>query len=223
MSGVKSSPAGLGSRVAKRKDTSPMDRDEYLKQREALVAAYTSSLKEYDRLVTWASAGALGISISFLEKFGANADRRTAWILAAGWGLLAVSFALSLWSQYTSSRLHSWRRQELDHCQMPVVDRPHTWAIEAARLDTIGLRYGKTTRWMTFVSGIALVGGIVTIASFAFLNAPFKDAGSGNPENTAVLTEKKGLDYTPPPVPRPSSSTTTTPTPVPTQDTTQKP
>ncbi len=67
--------------------TTPLDHDEYLKQRESLVAAYTSSMNEYDRLVTWASAGALGVSISFLEKFGASADRSTAWVLALGWFL----------------------------------------------------------------------------------------------------------------------------------------
>jgi hypothetical protein len=196
---------------------------EYLKQRESLVAAYTSSINEYDRLVTWASAGALGLSISFLEKFGTNADPTTAWMLGLGWGSLSAAFALSLWSQYTSSRLHSWKCRELDHCQLSVAVRLPNWADEAARLDKRGRLYGKATRWMTFVSGLALVGGIVTIASFAFLNAPFKDAGSGvSQATTTVATDKKGLDYTPPPVPRPTTTTTTTvPAPSPTTD--QKP
>jgi hypothetical protein len=213
--------------VAKSKDTTPLDHDEYLKQRESLVAAYTSSIKEYDRLVTWASAGALGLSISFLEKFGTNADRGTAWMLATGWGLLSASFALSLWSQYTSSRLHSWRRQELDHCQIPIADRQDTWVPEAAHLDTTGHRYGGATRWMTFVSGVALVGGIVTIVSFAFLNAPFKDTGSSGSNKAVTVPEKRGQDYTPAPLPRLSTTPTTTPsptpTPTPTQGTTPKP
>lgn len=140
MSEAKRSPEQLVASATPTR-TTPLDHDEYLKQRESLVSAYTSSIKEYDRLVTWASAGALGLSISFLEKFGTNADRKTAWVLASGWILLSASFALSLWSQYTSSRLHSWRRQELDHCQIAIADRPETWAADAVRLDTIGHRY----------------------------------------------------------------------------------
>jgi hypothetical protein len=202
----------------------PLDHDEYLKQRESIVDAYTSSMKEYDRLVTWASAGALGLSISFLEKFGTNANPATSWMLATGWGLLSAAFALSLWSQYTSSRLHSWKRRELDHHQTGVTDRPEAWATEAARLHIIGRRYGKATRWMTFISGIALVGGIVTIATFAFFNAPFTNIGSDNSRKTTVVPEKRGLEYTPPPVPRPpSTTTTTTQTPAPPQGSTQKP
>ena len=190
----------------------PLAREDYLKHRDATIAAYTSSITEYDRLVTWASAGALGVSISFLEKFGTNADRRTAWMLATAWGLLAASFGLSLWSQYTSSRLHSWRRQELDHCQTPIEERKHEWQSRAARLEKSSRRYGKATRWMTFLSGIALVGGIVSIAAFAFLNAPFRDPATGVSVGTTIEPEKRGLDYTPPPVP-PTSTTTSAPAP----------
>ena len=217
-----SAPVAGEALVAAVETKVPLSHDEYLKQRESIVAAYISSINEYDRLVTWASAGALGLSISFLEKFGTNADRSTAWILAAGWGLLSGAFAFSLWSQYFSSRLHSWKRRELDHCQLPLNERSESWTGKAARLQIIGRLYGIGTRWLTFISGVALVGGIVTIASFAFLNAPFKDAGSGVSQATTGPTDKKGLDYTPPPVPRPTTATTTTvPAPSPTTD--QKP
>lgn len=152
----------------------PLPDDEYRSQRERLVQAYGESIKEYDRLVTWASAGGLGLSITFIEKFGKDADRGTAWMLAAGWIALCVAFAASLWSQYFSSRIHSWRTRELDHCQEPPVDEVPTWAAEAARLHRIASRYGKLTKWSTAASGLLLVGGIAFLAWFAFANAPFK-------------------------------------------------
>ena len=135
----------------------PLDHDEYQKYRQSTSAAYTASMNEYDRLVTWASAGALAVSMSFLEKFGNKADPRTAWLLGLSWSLLAGSFAMSLWSQYFSSRAHSWALRKLDHQQIAAAERKPDWAAQAKRLEGIGHRYGKATRWLTFLSGIALV------------------------------------------------------------------
>lgn len=196
----------------------PLEEAAYLRQLEHLRVAYTDSIKEYDRLVTWASAGALGLSITFLEKFGTNASGETAWMLATGWAFLCAAFASSLWSQYASSRIHSWRRQELDHLQVSLTLRQHGWAAKAVQLARKADWYGSVTRRLTLTSGILLVGGIMSIASFAFLNAPFKTAAvskntsiTPHISSTPVVTEKKGLDYIPEPVPRPAS----TPTPPP--------
>ena len=188
--------------------TEPLDRDDYLKHRDALALSYRESIREYDRLVTWASAGALGLSITFLEKFGQDADSRTAWLLGVGWILLGTAFATSLWSQYFSSRIHSWRRRELEHCQLATADRQKTWATEAARLNRIVGRYGTATWWLTFISGVLLIGGIMSVATFAFLNAPFKSA---EVPRTAVVPaiEKKGLEDLPEPVRKPQSTVST--------------
>jgi hypothetical protein len=197
--------------------TDPLAHDDYLKQREALRVSYTESIREYDRLVTWASAGALGLSVTFLEKFGQDADVRTAWWLGVGWASLLAAFATSLWSQYASSRIHSWRRNELDHLQLEPAKRLTTWQTEAVRLHRVASRYGFATKWLTFISGVLLVGGIMFVATFAFLNAPFKPAEnttSDAPRTVAVpVTEKKGLEYIPEPVPRPQSTPPTGPPP----------
>jgi len=192
--------------------TEPLARDDYLKQRDALAVYYRESIQEYDRLVTWASAGALGLSITFLEKFGQGADSRTKWLLAAGWTLLCLAFATSLWSQYASSRIHSCRRKELDHLQLAVADRKEMWAEEAVRLERTAKRYGVVTRRLTFTSGMLLVGGIMLVATFAFLNAPFKPAGvipdkpATAPRTTELtIPEKRGTEYLPEPVLRPQS------------------
>ena len=141
------------------------------------------------------------MSITFLDKFAANGDRGSAWLMGTGWGLLLAAFGLSLASQYASSRLHSWKRRHLDHCQTPFSDRQKDWTSQAKRLDRKGRWYGKATRWTTFLSGVALLGGCVFITVFAYHNAFKHPAASGHAQT--VATEKKGLDYTPPPVPRP--------------------
>jgi hypothetical protein len=87
--------------------------------------ADTDSMKEYDRLVTWTSGGALLASITFLEKIAPGPTQSTAWLPTTGWALLPARRALlmSLTSQYASSRVHSWRMRELDHLQTGEEDR----------------------------------------------------------------------------------------------------
>lgn len=194
------------------KRTTPLDHDEYSKYRDHMVLFYKESMQEYDRLVTWASAGALGLSITFLEKFGQGADSRTKWLLGSGWLLLGASFATSLWAQYFSSRIHSSAMTELDHLQLAPTARSNTWAARAVRLDRTVRRYSAAVKWLTFISGVLLVGGIMSVATFAFLNAPFKPAGV-IPDKPAVaprttemtIPEKRGTEYLPEPVRRPQS------------------
>ena len=49
-------------------DTLPRDNDESYRIRHVRAAAYAASMNEYNRLVTWISGGALGLSITFVEK-----------------------------------------------------------------------------------------------------------------------------------------------------------
>jgi hypothetical protein len=195
--------------------TEPLEHDEYLKRRDALRRDYTESMREYDRLVTWASGGALALSITFLDKFGQNADPATKWWLGAGWIFLGLAFAASLWSQYFSSRVHSWRSNELDHLQKAPDDRDwEPWSTTALHLDRVSTRYGLATKYLTFISGVLLLGGIMSVAVFAFRNAPFKSANTPGQTSVPVpVTDKKGLEYHPEPVPRPQPAPPKTPPP----------
>lgn len=151
----------------------PLDHDEYLRRLERLDRAYTESIREYDRLVTWASGGALLVSVTFLEKLAPTPRPDTAWLLNASWLLLAAALLLSLASQYASSRVHSWRMKELNHLQQPVEQRANGWTAEVGRIDRGARLWGKATKWSTFASGIVLVIGLVVLSRFAFLNTSF--------------------------------------------------
>jgi len=130
-------------------------------------------MREYDRLVTWASGGALLASITFVEKLAPQPRPETAYLLGVSWALLATALLLSLTSQYASSRVHSWRMNELDHLQAGVDERTDSWVLEAGRLLRGAKVWGKTTKWSTFLSGVALVAGMVVLSIFAFENTPF--------------------------------------------------
>lgn len=150
-----------------------LDHDEYLRRLDRLDRAYTDSIKEYDRLVTWASGGALLISVTFLEKLAPRPRPDTASLLNGSWLLLAGALLLSLASQYASSRVHSWRMNELNHLQQPAEQRADDWRREADRLNRAASLWGRATKWSTFLSGIVLVIGLIVLSRFAFLNTSF--------------------------------------------------
>jgi hypothetical protein len=150
-----------------------LSHDEYLARRDRLDRAYTDSMKEYDRLVTWASGGALLASITFLEKIAPRPIQSTAWLLGTGWTLLVASFLMSLTSQYASSRVHSWRMSELDHLQLGNEDRAADWESIAARLNRGCAAWGRATKWLTFLSGVVLVAAAVFLSLFAYRNTTF--------------------------------------------------
>jgi hypothetical protein len=151
----------------------PLGHDEYLARRERLDRAYTDSIREYDRLVTWVSGGALLVSITFVEKLAPHPIPATAWLLGLSWALLAGALLLSLISQYASSRVHSWRMGELDHLQKPLAERPANWSAEAGRLSRGARVWALATKWTTALSGLVLVAGMVALSRFAFQNVPF--------------------------------------------------
>jgi hypothetical protein len=62
---------------------------------------------------------------------------------------------------------------ELDHLQSEVEKRTDSWAPEAGRLLRGVKVWGKVTKWSTFLSGVALVGGMVVLSILAFENTPF--------------------------------------------------
>ncbi len=151
----------------------PLDHEEYLRRLERLDRAYTESIREYDRLVTWASGGALVVSVTFLEKLAPRPRPETAWLLSGSWLLLAGALLLSLMSQYASSRVHSWRMNELNHLQQSVEQRGDNWLAEAGRLNRGARLWGKATKWSTFLAGIVLVIGLIVLSRFALLNTLF--------------------------------------------------
>ena len=155
--------------------TEPWDPHEHARRRDRLDRGYTDSMNQYDKLVPWASGGALVLSVTFIEKFGQNASPNTGWLLGTSWVLLGLSLLSSLLSQYASTRMYSWRLRELEHVQQPLESRAESWAGEARRFDRLAGLWGTATKWLTFLSGVVLlVGGLMFLARFAYLNAPFR-------------------------------------------------
>jgi hypothetical protein len=165
----------------------PLPEDEYRQRTERSREAYLQSMEKYDKLVPWASGGAMVLSITFLNSLAGRALITTSWILACAWASLILSFLSSIGSQYTSSRIHSWQGALLRTLQKPpdpagTVER-RVWEEEARRYERRFQRNGAFTQYLNVAAGVLLTLGLALLAVFAYLNAPFGkrswDAGGG--------------------------------------------
>ena len=156
----------------------PLPDDEYRQRSERSREAYLQSMEKYDKLVPWASGGAMVLSITFLNSLAGRALTSTSWLLACAWVSLIVSFLSSIVSQYTSSRIHSWQRAFLRTLQKPpgpaaTADERLVWEREARRYERLVQRNGTFTQCLNVAAGVLLTLGLALLAVFTYLNAPF--------------------------------------------------
>lgn len=136
-------------------------------------------MAKYDKLVPWASGGALVLSITFLGSLTSGASHSTRWLLAASWAALLLSLLSSLWSQYTSTRISIWRNRYLEALQSPPPvssgeSQRRDWEERARYYEARRSSNGRLTRRCNVTAGISLVGGLLFLALFALSNAQFE-------------------------------------------------
>lgn len=126
------------------------ERPELDEHRRHLVEALHTASQDFDKAIMTLAAGALGISIAFVNQVAPH-PRDTAW-LATAWSLFAAALVFILISFITSQSAIRW---EIDHLyDDPRPKRPHRkW----------------TTRLNTAAAG-AFVLGVVSLVVFALVN-----------------------------------------------------
>ena len=167
-----------------------LERAEYFDERKLLIEARTRGYQRVDQMVTAGAAGALVLSINFLDKLApAGTPVQSAVLLAAGWGALLVCLALSLFSHYFSGKSFD--------CEMARLNARTHGKKEPSN------RWRTCNSWSTWGSMILIVVGIGFLAAFAFVNAPFRRGVTtmANPTETKVPpapTKKGEPPWTPP-------------------------
>jgi hypothetical protein len=119
-------------------------------RRHLLETLYAES-QQFDKAVMTLAAGALGISIAFVNNVAPD-PRMTEW-LAASWVLLALSLLCVLVSFIASQAAIRW---DIDHLyDDPRPQRP---------------RWRRLTPWFNAAAAATFVGGIGALTVFALLN-----------------------------------------------------
>jgi hypothetical protein len=126
-------------------------------ERNRYVDARHRAQQRMDQIVTGAAAGALVLSITFLNGIAGSPSVRTAWLLIAGWSLLAVALGASLTHHHLAQRAYDDYVRELDRAfgmrDLPGPD-------------------GAAER-LPLAASAAFLAGLVCLAAFAFQNLGF--------------------------------------------------
>ncbi|TGG96464.1 MAG: hypothetical protein ERJ67_00790 [Aphanocapsa feldmannii 277cV] len=126
------------------------------KYRDLLLEYERESQTKYDRLVATLSAGAFGVSFSFIDRIAGD-NPAIPWTMIVAWSLWAVSLLCVLCSHQQSTMALGHAIKELD---------------EKRELDpaTAGGCAGRLTGIMNCMSGAAFIGGLIFVCIFTSAN-----------------------------------------------------
>lgn len=147
----------------------PLPDEEFRRERERSISLYLESMKEYDRLVPWATAGTLVASITIVEKTdmrpGGPFER---YLLGGAWVALFFALAASIGGAYFSTRTHSSTRRVLELAQK--TSRTPEQDVELRRHERFRSWMGGLTKHATWLSGALMLLGIGLFGAFVFIS-----------------------------------------------------
>ncbi len=147
---------------------------EYSKQRADLAKTNVELGGRYDQWILTLSAGALGLSVAFLEKIAPHPEANTLFLLGLAWFFLIVGlFAgfLSLLTAHNSARrqieiLDAEYRHYLDELKKGGSENP---VAEESKMTN---KSAVATDILNKISAPAFVLGVMFLCAFAFANVP---------------------------------------------------
>jgi len=141
--------------MAEREDEEQRDRREYLEERQAAIDAEGEVSASFDKAMLTLSAGALGLSITFIHQVAPNP--RYICLLLAAWLAFAGSLLATLLSFLLSQTSLRRYREIMDNRYLRKSDdernRPATW-----------------TNALNIISIAVFTTGAVLLVAFCFLN-----------------------------------------------------
>ncbi|MCD6184643.1 MAG: hypothetical protein J7K84_02450 [Deltaproteobacteria bacterium] len=148
----------------------PIEKEIYLKIRQSYDEAELEVSGRYDKWILTLSGGALGLSITFIEKIAKNPTPDTLFWLKFSWGCLVISLLAALLSLVTSQSAIRENRKELDlaHSEKrdPSLSFPR-W-------------FTYTTNGLNWGSLFLFILGVIFLCIFSFKNIDQKIANGGN-------------------------------------------
>lgn len=153
----------------------------YLDQRQSLIDIEVEASKSFDHWVVTLAGGALGLSITFIEKIAPHPGHGTLWLLGLSWTLLLITILVSLTSHLTSQ---SAMRRQRDILDSELEKEPETPLTEEERRN----RYAAATHWLNISAMVTFAAGIVFLCIFSLLNPPRKEVSNDRQETSRGQT-----------------------------------
>ena len=136
-----------------------LTRAEYFTERQLLIEARQRGYQRAEQMVIGGATGALLLSVTFLERLVPATTVRSAWLLMVAWCALLLCLSASLYGQFTSARSFTIEIARLEATLHGEPVPANCWAV--------------FYRAMSAASAVLLIVGILLLACFAYINAPF--------------------------------------------------
>lgn len=164
----------------------------YLDQREALIDMEVGSAKSFDHWIMTLSAGALGLSITFIGQIAPHPPAGTYWLLAVSWVFLLLGILSGLCSHLTSQS--AMRRQraildaefELRSLRESVDESSEGGADEQKNHPAVATHVLNIAAMAFFALGVILLGG------FSLCNFPKGGRADVRAEESSAHTSERG-------------------------------
>lgn len=132
---------------------------EWKEYRLSILEQKSKSDDDFEKYITFIASGALGLTITFIDKISPLKESIGIWVIVIGWFMLASTLFINLFSHFLSSKYNEKTVQDIDE------------AIEYNKLiSNIDKRNNMISRlniWSIILLGL----GILLILIFTTLNA----------------------------------------------------
>lgn len=149
------------------------------KDRENLIKIKEKSDDDFEKNITYISAGALGLSMTFIEKIINIPKAICFYLLIIAWGLLTITLLVNLLSHYLSSYYLELATEEFDNNDKNT----------NANID----RRNKRLRRINIGTIITLILGIIFLIIFLSINL-YKMSNESEKTKTTIVSKPDSLD-----------------------------
>lgn len=133
--------------------------DEWKEYRLSILEQKKRSDDDFEKYITFISSGALGLTITFINKISPLQDSVAIWLIASGWILLTFTLLINLLSHFLSSRYNEKTVQNIDD------EIEYDLLVEGIN------KRNKIISSLNLISIILLMVGIISILTYIIINA----------------------------------------------------
>lgn len=176
-------------------------KEELAEWKEFRKSVYENKIKsedDYEKYITLISSGALGLSITFIEKIVPLNSAIYKWVLILGWVLLTITLFVSLLSHFFSRKFSEKTIEDIDN------DLEYESISENITKRNEYLEYFNFSTITTLFLGIISIVVFVSINIYNMSNNPNTKPNPN--QQPKPLTEEKGRTIPKPPQSKPSST-----------------
>ncbi|MDL5511969.1 hypothetical protein QSE00_09110 [Arenibacter sp. M-2] len=133
--------------------------EEWKEYRLSVLEQKSKSDDDFEKYITFIASGALGLTITFIDKINPINESIAIWVIATGWVLLALTLFINLLSHFLSSKFNEKTVQDIDD--------EIEYDVLIKRIDS----RNKIISYLNLLSIILLGLGIISILIYTIINA----------------------------------------------------